>query len=156
MNPDQKKRLTELFTAHAENSLTAEQHEELQTCLRNDAEARRWWFLHQDVEIGLRARVAALTEAARWSPVLKVTEPTRTGHHTRGRIWRPLAAAVAALLLSGGMIRWFNSPPRQPDMAAALASTQQAIAQMTVEPPPPLPSWMSPTDSVFQQLRLDQ
>jgi hypothetical protein len=88
MNPDQKKRLTELFTAHAADSLSPEEHAELQTHLRTDTEARQWWFVHQDVEMGLRAQVAAerLT-----TPKARVSLPWFS--------WRPLTAAAAGLVM---------------------------------------------------------
>jgi len=87
MNPDQKKRLSELFTAHAADSLTPEEHAELQTHLRNDAESRRWWFVHQDVEIGLRAQVAAEQLTA---PKARLALPWLS--------WRPLTAAAAGIV----------------------------------------------------------
>ncbi len=91
MNSDLKKRLSELFTAHAADSLTPDEHEELQTHLRNNAEARQWWFLHQDVEIGLRAHVAAERLTV---PKARVTLPWLS--------WRPLTATAAGIVF--GMI----------------------------------------------------
>jgi hypothetical protein len=88
MNSEQKKRLSELFTAHASDTLTPEEHEELQMHLRNDAEARERWFVHQDVEIGLRAHVAAERFAA---PSERITSFWLS--------WRPLSAAAALLFL---------------------------------------------------------
>jgi hypothetical protein len=88
MNPEKKKRLTELFTAHAADSLTRKEHVELQSHLRTDAEARQWWFVHQDVEMGLRTQVAAerLT-----TPKALVSLPWLS--------WRPLTAAAAGLVM---------------------------------------------------------
>ena len=88
MNPDQKKRLTELFTAHAADSLSPEEHVELQSHLRTDAEARQWWFVHQDVEMGLRAQVAAERFI---TPKARVSLPWLS--------WRPLTAAAAGLVM---------------------------------------------------------
>ena len=92
MNPDQKKRLFELFTAHAADSLTPEEHAELQETLRRDAEARRLWFVHQDVEMGLRAHLAA-------EPVMPAKATVVTPHPSVWRQWRPLTAAAAGLLI---------------------------------------------------------
>jgi hypothetical protein len=88
MNPDPKTRLSELFTAHAADTLTPEEHAELQTHLRSDAEARRWWFVHQDVEIGLRAHLAADGLTA---PKARV--------NLQWLSWRPLTAAAAGIVL---------------------------------------------------------
>jgi hypothetical protein len=88
MNPDQKKRLSELFTAHAADSLSPEEHAELLSHLRTDAEARQWWFVHQDVEMGLRAQVTAERLTA---PKARVSLSWLS--------WRPLAAAAAGLVI---------------------------------------------------------
>lgn len=50
MNSDKQKRLIELFAAKTDDSITANEHEELQQFLRSDAIARRMWFLHKDIE----------------------------------------------------------------------------------------------------------
>ncbi len=92
MNPDQKKRLFELFTAHAADSLTPEEHAELQETLRRDAEARRLWFVHQDVEMGLHAHLAA-------EPVMPAKAVVVTPHPSVWRQWRPLTAAAAGLVI---------------------------------------------------------
>jgi len=88
MNPEKKKRLTELFTAHAADSLSPEERAELQSHLRTDAEARQWWFVHQDVEMGLRAQVAAERFT---TPKARVSLPWLS--------WRPLTAAAAGLVM---------------------------------------------------------
>lgn len=88
MNSDQKKRLSELFSAHAEDSLTPKEQAELQAHLRNDSEARHWWFVHQDVEIGLRAQLAAEPFTA---PKARTSLPWLS--------WRPLTAAAAGIML---------------------------------------------------------
>jgi len=94
MTAEQRKRVFELFTAHAADSLTPDEHAELQETLRRDAEARRLWFVHQDVEMGLHAHLSAEPVVA----LKPAAKPTRYG-------WRPLAAAVA-LVLMGGL--WFG------------------------------------------------
>lgn len=92
MNPGQKNRLFELFTAHAADSLTPEEHAELQENLRRDAEARRLWFVHQDVEMGLHAHLG--TESLRLEKATAIT-PLPSVWRQR----RPLMAAVAGLVL---------------------------------------------------------
>lgn len=54
MTPDQQRHLLELFTACTQETLTETEHRLLQSVLQSDAEARRLWFLHQDLELGLR------------------------------------------------------------------------------------------------------
>ena len=92
MNPESKKRLFELFAAHAADSLTPEEHALLQETLRHDAEARRLWFVHQDVELGLHAHL----------PAESLVLPNVSAKPNRWLSWRPLAAAAAVLVLFVG------------------------------------------------------
>lgn len=88
MNSDQQKRLFYLFTAHASDSLTEAEHDELQESLRENAEARQLWFMHQDIEVGLHAHLGQV--------------PVKTGKHARRASWgswRPITAAAAGLAL---------------------------------------------------------
>ena len=54
MTPDQQSHLHELFAAFSQDTMTKEMHQELQAVLLADVEARRLWFLHQDLELGLK------------------------------------------------------------------------------------------------------
>ncbi len=88
MNAERKKRLFGLFTAHAADALTPDEHEELQQWLRDEAEARQLWFVHQDIEMGLQAHLVA-------APA-NVIEPASVVHWWT---WRPLTAAAAGLAI---------------------------------------------------------
>lgn len=54
MTPYQQRHLLELFTDCSQGVLTGTKHEELQAILRTDVDARRLWFLHHDLELGLK------------------------------------------------------------------------------------------------------
>ncbi len=54
MTLDQQNHLLELFTAFSQGTLTEAEHQELQAVLRTDIEARKFWFLHQDLELGMK------------------------------------------------------------------------------------------------------
>ncbi|MEJ7594501.1 MAG: redoxin domain-containing protein [Planctomycetaceae bacterium] len=54
MTPDQQRRLHALFTDCSQGTLTETEHEELQAVLRTGVDARRLWFLHHDLELGLK------------------------------------------------------------------------------------------------------
>lgn len=54
MTPDQQSRLLELFAACSRESLTEAEHQELQAVLQGDRDARQLWFLHQDLDLGLK------------------------------------------------------------------------------------------------------
>ncbi len=90
MNMDQKKRWFELFTLHGADALTPDEHAELQAILRRDAAARRLWFVHQDVEMGLRAHLAAAPVAS--APLKSARKPAYWLQ------WRPLTAAAAGIV----------------------------------------------------------
>lgn len=129
MNRDQKKRLTELFTAHAADSLTPEEHEELQAHLRNDAEARRWWFVHQDVEIGLRAQVVAGRFTAPKAPKTRAIFPWLS--------WRPLTAAAAGLvfgLFSAAMAFALAVPRMKLDHQRVVPLFQESFEEVNAPP----------------------
>jgi hypothetical protein len=89
MTPVQKNRLFILFTGHAAETLTAEEHRELQDTLLSDAEARRLWFVHQDVEAGVRASHGETHALA----------GVRESRQVRWLSARPLTAAAAGLLI---------------------------------------------------------
>jgi ferric-dicitrate binding protein FerR (iron transport regulator) len=94
MSPEQKKHLFECFAAHAADSLAPDEHAGLQEMLRRDSDARRLWFVHQDVEVGLRVRLAAE----------QAGHATKISGMNRRKVpitWRPLAAAAAAVALIG-------------------------------------------------------
>ncbi len=64
MTPDQHRRLLDLFVAYSQENLTETEREELQGVLRTDVEARKLWFLHQDLELGLRCLTQVVIEGA--------------------------------------------------------------------------------------------
>ncbi len=92
MTPDREKRWFELFAAHAADTLTPAEHAELQEALRHDPQARRLWFVHQDIELGLRAERAGATAVP--DAAVPATPPRRGW-----RQWRPLTAAAAGVAL---------------------------------------------------------
>ncbi len=114
MNSDEQKRLFHLFGAHAEGTLTESEHRELQEQLRSDPEARRLWFLHNDIDQGLHVLAnphdaGVATEAAH--PVV----PMGTVG-SRWLQWRSLTAAAAGLAfgLFGASMVWAYALPRLP------------------------------------------
>jgi hypothetical protein len=123
MNPDPKKRLFELFTAHAADSLTPAEHAELQEVLRTDAEARLMWFVHQDVEMGLHAHLEAAP----------ISQPVKTAHRSAWLPWRPLTAAAAGIVF--GMfcasVAWAYTSPR----VVAEARRLEALVDESFEKP---------------------
>ncbi len=111
MNAERKKRLFELFSAHAADALTPDEHEELQQWLRDEPEARQLWFVHQDLEMGLRAHLVTVPA--------HVTEPASVVHWWT---WRPLTAAAAGLAIGlfGASLVFGFVTPRPPSMQTLL------------------------------------
>jgi hypothetical protein len=91
MKPD-RHRLHHLFCAHGDGTISPGEHAELQDSLRNDAEARRLWFLHQDVDAGLQ-------ELARSSPLAGAVAPSPHPETARRFAGSHLMTAAAALVL---------------------------------------------------------
>lgn len=54
MMPDQRNHLLDLFAACSQQTATEAEERELQAALRADPDARKLWFLYQDVELGLK------------------------------------------------------------------------------------------------------
>lgn len=99
MTPDSLAHLWALFTAHSEATLQAPQHAELEKALLADPQARQLWFLHQDLEVGLRSHLKAQAPPFHALPSAKSSSPPPTAW----RLKRPLAAALAAGILFGAL-----------------------------------------------------
>jgi hypothetical protein len=92
--------LFRLFGGMADGTLAPAEFERLQSLLESDAEVRRLWLLHCDLECGLARRAV---EAAESAP-LPSESLTETADKAFGFPWRMgLAASVAFLLLAGIM-----------------------------------------------------
>lgn len=120
MNDEQRKRLFQLFAVRSDETITVAEHQELLQALRTDAEARRLWFVHQDVEVGLRTQLKAP------SVVVPLSR--------RWLQWRPLTAAAAGLvigLFSASMVFAYGLPKvvRQV-LALANAGFEGSVAPM--------------------------
>ena len=112
MNPDDQKRLFHLFGGHADGTLTALEHRELQERLRADAEARHLWFLHNDIDQGLHAVASAQAAGAAAGATDRVVpSPPPAWHWWQ---WRSLTAAAAGLVfgLFGASMVWAYALPR--------------------------------------------
>ncbi|MEY5025799.1 MAG: hypothetical protein RLZZ244_1327 [Verrucomicrobiota bacterium] len=89
--------LWDLFTAYAEGTLDAPRHAELELALQSDPEARRLWFLYQDLELGLRTQLQSRPPSV---SSLSSLDPSPA---SPGRLKSRLAAAVAAGIAFGAV-----------------------------------------------------
>jgi anti-sigma factor RsiW len=135
---------------------TDEESAFLQEALKRDDALARLYLRYMNLDVALEAR-ASLEDAAH-GVVTTHPMPAANTQWPRWVSWGPLAAVAAcvALLLSSWLMSHFRSSRVERNVAATIASAQQAIAQISVETPSPLPAWMSPTASMLDQPRLPQ
>jgi hypothetical protein len=135
---------------------TSDEIAALQQALKGDAGLRALYldYLNLDVALGAAAELAALTAntIGRTTAFPQAPDPSSRRH------WRWLAAtaACAALVLSLVLPKHRQSRRAQPDIAAALSSSQSAVARLSVDPPSLFPAWASPTASLLEQPRLSR
>jgi len=98
--------------------------------------------------VNLDVALSALADAA----AVEEEIPNVTPMIERPRFqWRAFAAAavLASVFIAGLLIHRKPSPARM-DVAAAIESTQKAIAQIQAPAASPLPEWISPTASMLE------
>jgi hypothetical protein len=119
-----------------------EDHSELREALRRDAARMPEPAFNPALHHATMRRVRALPG----------TDRTRSGLR-----WWPALGAGAALLLVVVLNLTRREPSRaRPDVAAAVASSQNSIARLAVEPPTLFPIWASPTASLLEPPRIPQ
>jgi hypothetical protein len=136
----------ELIQRHLDGRATTEESAELQQALKESAELRTRYLDYVNLDVTLCATAdAAAAEEGTISEMPVARRPA-----FRWWAWAAAAACLASVFIAGLLTHRGNSPAR-PDLAAAIESTERAIAQM---PPPPsssLPAWISPTASMLDQ-----
>jgi len=152
--------INELIHRWREGTLSEEQLRRLTDALASKearAALRAEWLLDAGLAEALRAAaVAALRETDAVQEMEPMPSPQASHRHV-WHSWLPLAAAAcAALLLGGWLVSHFHSSRPRRDVSTAFASSQDAIARWSHEPPATLPAWMSPTASILDQPRFPQ
>ena len=140
----------------------------LQQALKDDAQLRALYLDYLNLDAGLMAAAESMTIAG--SETGRTAAATRPAARQPSHHWRWIAAAAAcAALVALALLPAHrdassastDSSPRassrvQPDFTATFASTQGAIAQLSIKPASPLPAWMSPTAALLDQPGLSQ
>ena len=131
----------DIIQRHIAGTTTAEEAIGLVAALAADAKLRALFLDYMNLDVALAALAGAADH-------MLAPQKQRS---SRWLTWRPLAAAAAcvALLLSGARLFSRKPPSTRPDLAAAFASTEQAIAHLPAPPLAPLPEWMSPTAAML-------
>ncbi len=107
----------EKFAALMDGTLSAAEHAELEQLLTHDAEARRQWYLHTDIDLGL-GEWAATREMAKTHRLPQMAPPQRAR-------W-PWAAAAAVMLLAS--LGWWMSQREEAGRGVArLAQSAEAV-----------------------------
>lgn len=140
----------ETIQRHVDGQSSAEETAALFSGLNESADLRALYldYLNLDMALGAVADVVAVEEKGSNRTTSLHEAPTGALLH----LWRWAAAAAAIAVLVV-----FTMPPRVPkpwrsgqDVAAAIASSQNAIARLALDTPSALPAWMSPTASLLE------
>jgi hypothetical protein len=100
--------------------------------------------------VNLDVTLSALADAAAVGEGTIIVMPVARRSPFRWRTMAAAAACLAAVCIANLLSTHRKHTPARPDLAAAIASTQQAIAQMPPPPASPLPNWISPTASMLE------
>lgn len=145
-----KRHWHEQIQRYVAGSSTEEETVALQQALNDDGELRALYldYLNLDVALGAASEAAMMTGnvTGRISTFPGLYEPVPP-HHRR---WLAAAAACAALLMLVVFSMHRGSSRAVPDFASTISSTQDAIAQLSLEQASSIPAWISPTDSMLE------
>lgn len=139
----------EQIQRHLNGQSSAEEAAAMHRALSEDAELRALYvdYANLDVALGAAAEKAVLTESEIGTTVN--FPPFRSRTPPQSWRWLAAAAACAALIAFFVLSKPRHSAPASPDIAATIASTQSAIARLSVEPAPSPATWTSPTASLL-------
>ncbi len=133
---------------------SAEEAAALQAALNENAELCALYLDYLNLDVALGA-AATITE----NGIGEIPTFSRSPAQPSPHYWPWLAAAAAAcaaLVVFAMVPRHRNPSQARPDVAAACASTQEAIARLSVQPFASFPAWVSPTASMLDQPSLPQ
>jgi anti-sigma-K factor RskA len=131
---------------------SAEETAALQATLNADADLRALYLDYMNLDAALDAAADAESGTAKRATFLR--HPNWLSSR-RGR-WLAATAAGAALIILAALPTHREHSRERPEIAAAIAATQSAIARLSLEPPTPLPAWMSPTASMLDDPRFSK
>jgi anti-sigma factor RsiW len=145
----------DLLHGYLDGTISDVDFAELQSLLRESAEARRTLRALATVDAKLQ-ELAGLSERTMELLGTPPPPPSRARSHYDLLAWSSLAAAAAcvALALTGMLLTRDKSSRPRPDVAAAISSTQEAIARLSIDLPPLFPAWASATASMLDQPRI--
>jgi anti-sigma factor RsiW len=141
----------ESIQQYVDGQSSAEEAAALLKGLNEDAELRALYldYINLDMALGAMADVAAVNEnSPKRITSLHEAYAGSSPHYWR---WAAAAAAAIAVLIVFAMLPRVSKPLRTgQDVAAAIASSQGAIARLSFDTTSALPAWMSPTASLLE------
>ena len=146
----------EQIQRYVNGQASAEEVAALHAALNKDAELRALYLDYMNLDMALGALVDAVAVEESGSNRMTSVHEARARAPLRLWRWAAAAAAIAAVIL-------FAMLPRAPkplhigqDAAAAIASSQNAIARLAFDTTSALPAWMSPTASLLESPTVPQ
>lgn len=141
----------ESIQQYVDGQSSAEEAAALLKGLNEDAELRALYldYMNLDMALGAMADAAAVNE----NGPKRITSLHEACAGSSPHYWRWAAAAAAAIaaLIVFAMLPRVSKPLRTgQDVAAAIASSQGAIARLSFDTTSALPAWMSPTASLLE------
>ena len=113
-SPDHQNHWFDLFSAAANGNIEAQQNEDLQHLLKTNPEARRLWYLYNDLETGLAEWAAQRSQSKTNAP--EVSAPSR-----RPLTWRkPLLVILSTAAVITIALTYFHQPPTTSDVRLAI------------------------------------
>ena len=129
---------------------SAEEVAALSNDLNEDAELRAVYLDYMNLDMALGAMADALPVEENGSNRMTSLHEARAGAWPHLWRWAAAAAAIAALVVFAMLPRVPKPLRIGPDGAAAITSSQNAIARLAFDTTSALPAWMSPTASLLE------
>jgi anti-sigma factor RsiW len=146
----------ETIQRHVDGQTSAEEAVALFKGLNEDPDLRALYLDYMNLDMALSALADAVAVKDSVSDRMTSLHEARAGAPPPLWRWAAAAAAIAAVIL-------FAMLPRAPkplhigqDAAAAITSSQNAIARLSFDTASALPAWMSPTASLLEPPTIPQ
>jgi anti-sigma factor RsiW len=120
----------------------------LQAALSGDAELRALYLDYMNLDAALSATAETMTFTENGRNGIATFPGPHLGSSPLHWRWLAAAATCAALIILVLLPRHRISSRARLDVAA-ISSTQSAIERLSVQPPPLIPDWASPTASML-------
>jgi anti-sigma factor RsiW len=147
----------ETIQQYADGQSSAEDAAALRKGLSEDADLRALYLDYMNLDMALSAMADAAAVEENGSNRITSLHEARAGSPPHFWRWAAAAAAAFAALVVFAMLPRVPKPLRTgQDVAAAITSSQGAIARLAFDSASALPAWMSPTASLLEPPRVPE